>query len=63
MISLTNEDKTYIVCRKIVMCAIKDLVLTMAIKKYHKVKNQCHYSGKYRGAAHNINNLRYKTPK
>ena len=32
-------------------------------KKYHKVKDHCHYTGKYRGAAHCICNLRYKTPK
>ena len=31
-------------------------------KKYHKVKDHCHYTGKYRGAAHDICNLRYKTP-
>ena len=32
-------------------------------KKYYKVKDYCHYTGKYRGAAHNICNLRYKVPK
>ena len=32
-------------------------------KKYHKVKDHCHYTGKYRGAAHDICNLRYKTRK
>ena len=32
-------------------------------KSYHKVRDHSHYSGKYRGAAHNICNLRYKTPK
>ena len=32
-------------------------------EKYHKVRDNCHYTGKYRGAAHNICNLRYKTPK
>ena len=32
-------------------------------KKYHKVRDHCHYTGKFRGAAHNICNLRYKTPK
>ena len=32
-------------------------------KKYHKVRDNCHYTGKYRGPAHNIFNLRYKTPK
>ena len=32
-------------------------------KKYHKVRDHCHYFGKYRGALHNVCNLRYKTPK
>ena len=32
-------------------------------KKYHKVKDHCRYTGKYRGTAHNICYLRYKTPK
>ena len=32
-------------------------------KKHHKVRDHCHYTGKYRGAAHNICNLRYKVPK
>ena len=28
-----------------------------------KVRNHCHFTGKYRGAAHNTCNLRYKIPK
>ena len=32
-------------------------------KLYHKVRDHCHYAGKFRGAAHNICNLRYKVPK
>ena len=32
-------------------------------KKYHKVRDHCHYTGKYRGAADKNCNLRYKTPK
>ena len=32
-------------------------------KKYNKVRDHCHYTGKYRGAAHDICNLRYKIPK
>ena len=35
----------------------------ITIKKYHKVRDHCHYTGKYRGVAHNTCNLRYKTPK
>ena len=32
-------------------------------KKHYKVRDHCHDTGKYRGAAHNICNLRYKIPK
>ena len=32
-------------------------------KKYHKLRDHCHYTGKYRGATYSICNLRYKTPK
>ena len=32
-------------------------------KKYHKVRDHCHYTGKFRRAAHGICNLRYKVPK
>ena len=34
-----------------------------AFKLYHKVKDHCHYTEKFNGAADNICNLRYKTPK
>ena len=32
------------------------------IKKYYKIGDQCHYTGKYRGATH-VCNLRYKLSK
>ena len=32
-------------------------------KKYHKVGDHCHYTGRYRGSRHDICNLRYKIPK
>ena len=32
-------------------------------KKKQKVRDHCHYTGKYRGAAHSICNLRYTIPK
>ena len=31
-------------------------------KLYHKVRDHCHYTGKFRGAAHNICTLRCKIP-
>ena len=30
---------------------------------YHKVRDHCHYTRKFRRAAHSICSLRYKTPK
>ena len=32
------------------------------IKTEKKVKDHCHYTGKFRGTAHSICNLRYKVP-
>ena len=56
---------SYIKSKKYVIYAKKDIVLMMIIKsiirKYHKVRDHFHYTGKYRGAAHSICNLRYKT--
>ena len=38
-------------------------MIRQSTKKNHKVRDHCHYTGKYRGAAHNTCNLRYKIPK
>ena len=32
-------------------------------KNYHKVRDHCHYAGKFRGAAYSTCNLRYKNTK
>ena len=34
-----------------------------AFKLFDKVRDHCHYTEKFRGGAHSICNLRYKTPK
>ena len=49
-----NEQEVCYICKK---------EFNTDDKKHHKVKDHCHYTGKYRGAAHNICNLRYKIPK
>ena len=61
MIPLTTEEKIYHNKQKIRYICKKEF--NKNDKKNHKVKDHCHYMGKYRGAAHNICNLRYKVPK
>ena len=61
MIPLTTEEKIYHNKQKI--CYICKKELNNNDKKNYKVRDHCHYTGKYRGAGHNICNLRYKVPK
>ena len=61
MIPLTKEEKIYHNKQKI--CYICKKEFSNNEKKNYKVRDHCHYTGKYRGAAHNICNLRYKVPK
>ena len=61
MISLTTEEKIYHNKQKI--CYIGKKEFNNNDKKNYKVRDHCHYMGKYRSAAHNICNLRYKVPK
>ena len=60
---LTNEDKKIHREQKICYICKKLFSTDEDNEKYHKVTDQCQHTGKYRGAAHNICNLRYKTPK
>ena len=32
-------------------------------KRYRKARDHCHYTGKHRGAAHSIYNIKYSVPK
>ena len=58
MISLTIKEEIDYNRQKICNICKKEFD-----KKNYKVRDHCHYTGKYRGAARNICNLRYKIPK
>ena len=61
MIPLTTEEKIYHNEQEI--CYICKKEFDTSDKWNYKVRDHCHYTGKYRGAAHNMCNLRYKIPK
>ena len=61
MIPLTIKEEKYHIEQTI--CYICKKEFDTSDKKNYKVRDQCHYTGKYRGTAHNICNLRYKIPK
>ena len=63
MIQLTKEEKEIHNMQKVCYICKKIFSTDYNNKKYHKVKDHCTYTGKYRGAAHDIFNLRYKIPK
>ena len=46
--------------RKNLITYAKKNLVPMRMMKNIKVKDHCYFTGKYRGAAHNICNLRYK---
>ena len=58
-----NNQKVYYICKKESDTSDKAESSSLERKKHHKVRDHCHYTGKYRGAAHNICNLRHKIPK
>ena len=63
MISLTTEDKVHYNKQKACYICKNEFDNNDNDKKQQKVRDHYHYTGKYRGAAHNICNLRYKIPK
>ena len=60
MIPLIKEEKKMHNKQKVGYICKKRFSTDNNNKKYHKVKDHRHYTGKYRGAAHDICNLRYK---
>ena len=70
MISLTTQEKIHYNKQKVCYICKKEFdnndtteSNSLERKKQKKVRDHCHYTGKDRGAAHNICNLRYKIPK
>ena len=55
IIPLTKEEKINYNDQKV--CYIRKKEFNTIDKKHHKVRDHCHYTGKYRGAAHSICNL------
>ena len=58
-----NNQKVCYICKKEFNNNDTAESSSLERKKNYKVRDHCHYTGKYRGAAHNICNLRYKVPK
>ena len=63
MILLTKEEEKKNNKQKVCYICKKGFSTDYSNKSYFKVKQFYNYTGKYRGAAHSIFNLRYKTPK
>ena len=63
MVPLTDDENKSYQKQKVCYICKKEFSTDDGNKKYHKVRDHCHYTGKFRGAAHSICNLRYKTPK
>ena len=61
MIPLTKKEEANYNNQK--ACYICKKEFDKSDRKHHKVRDYCHYTGKYRAAAHNICNLRYNMPK
>ena len=62
MIPLTDEENKSYKKQKLCYICKKEFSTDDDNKKYHKVRDHYHYTGKSRGASHSICNLRYKTP-
>ena len=66
MIPLTDKEKESYENLKICYICEKELCTdknNKEFKKMKKLRDHCHYTGKYRGAAYSNCNLNYKIPK
>ena len=63
MISLTDEETKFYEKQKVCYICEKEFSADKNDKKYHKVRDHCHYTRKFREAAHNNCNLKHKIQK
>ena len=63
MIPLTDEETEFYKNQKICYTCKKEFSTDKNDKDYRKVRDYCHYTEKFRGAAHNKCNLNYIIPK
>ena len=67
MILLTDKETEFCENQKVCHICKKEFSTDKNDKNtfelYHKIRDHCHYTKKFRGAAHSICNLKYKTPK
>ena len=63
MIPLTKKEGKHHNKQEVCYICKKEFNTDDSDKKHHKLKDHCHYTGKYIGAAHSICNLRYRIPK
>ena len=59
MIPLIDEESKSYKKQKVCNICKNEFGTDGDYKKYHKVTDHCHYTEKFRGAAHSIFNLRY----
>ena len=62
IIPLTDQENKSYEKQKVCYIWKKEFRTDYDNKKYHKVRDHCHYIEEFRGAAHNVCNLRYKAP-
>ena len=67
MIPLTDDENKFYEKQKVCYICKKEFCTNKSDEKEfkikHKVRDNCHYTGKFRGNAHKICNLRYKIPR
>ena len=62
MLLLTKEKLKSSQDAKVCYISGKRILKNTKVKNYQKVGDHCHYTGKYRGAAHSVCNLKFNVP-